>query len=206
MGVSGQVFKDVLRLLNGFPHTDHPLVFVKLLFEARVLFAHLYFLLADGPCEAVDELPAEDQREGLLVEQIVVFAWDPSLGLGTKGTACHQAVEMKMGLELLIPGMQHADKTYFSSQFFFPKSDQCLRYGLKEHIEHEGFVLQDKWIELMRQGKDTVEIGDGEDFGFSDFQPSLPGYLLTLGAVAVSAGVIQNTLSAAMAATIEMAS
>ena len=81
VGVPGQVFKDVLRLLNGFPHTDHPLVFVKLLFEAMVFFANVYFLLADGPGEAVDELPAEDQRKGLLVEQVVVFAWDPSPGL-----------------------------------------------------------------------------------------------------------------------------
>ena len=81
MGVTGQVFKDVLRLLNGFPHTDNPLVFVKLLFEVMVLPAHVQFLLADGPGEAVDELPAKDQRKGLLVEQIVVFAWDPSLGL-----------------------------------------------------------------------------------------------------------------------------
>jgi len=81
VGVPGQVFKDVLRLLNGFPHTDNPLVFVKLLFEAMVFSSHVYFLLADGPCEAVDELPTKDQRKGLLVEQIVVFAWDPSLGL-----------------------------------------------------------------------------------------------------------------------------
>ena len=81
MGVAGQVFKDVLRLLNGFPHTDHPLVFVKLLFEVMVFFANVYFLLADGPCEAVNELPAKDQGEGLLVEQIVVLARDPSLGL-----------------------------------------------------------------------------------------------------------------------------
>ena len=111
-----------------------------------------------------------------------------------------------MGLELLIPGMQHADETYFSSQFLFPKNDQCLRYGLKEHIEHEGFVLQDEWVELMGQGKDTMEIGDGEEFGFSGFQPSLPRDLLTFGAVAVPAGVVQNTLSATVGATIEMAS
>ena len=111
-----------------------------------------------------------------------------------------------MCLEPLIPGMQHADKTYFSSQFLFPKSDQGMRYGLKEHVEHEGFVFQDKWVEFMRQGKDTMEVGDGEDFGFSGFQPSLPGNLLTFGAVTVPTGVVQNTLSAAVAATIEMAS
>jgi hypothetical protein len=113
---------------------------------------------------------------------------------------------MKMGLELLIPGMQHTDKTYFSSEFLFPKSNQCMRYGFKQDIEHEGFVLHDEWIELMRQGKDAMEIGHREHFGFSGFQPSLPGYLLTFGAVTIPAGVVQNTLSAAVAATIEMAS
>ena len=81
VGVTGQIFKDVLRSLNGVPHTDNPLMFVEPLFEAMVFSANLYFLLADGPGEAVDELPAKDQREGLLVEQIVVFAWDPLLGL-----------------------------------------------------------------------------------------------------------------------------
>ena len=80
MGVSGQVFKDVLRSLNGFPYTDNPLVFVKLLFEVMVFPAKVYFLLASGPVEAVDEVTAKDQRKGLLVKQIVVFAWDPSLG------------------------------------------------------------------------------------------------------------------------------
>ena len=81
VGVAGQIFKDVLRSLNGFPHADNPLVFVKLLFEAMVFPAHLYFLLADGPGDAVDELPAVVHRDGLLVEQVVVFTWDPSLGL-----------------------------------------------------------------------------------------------------------------------------
>ena len=69
-----------------------------------------------------------------------------------------------MGLELLIPGMQHAQKTYFTSKFIFPKSDQCFRYGFKQGIEHEGFIFQDEGIELMGQGKDAMEIGNGEHF------------------------------------------
>jgi hypothetical protein len=46
----------------------------------------------------------------------------------------------------------------------FPKSDQCFRYGFKQDIEHEGFVLEDEGVELMRQGKDAMEIGNGEEF------------------------------------------
>jgi hypothetical protein len=97
---------------------------------------------------------------------------------------------MKMGLELLIPGMQYAEKPYFSPEFIFPKNDQCLGYGFKEEIEHDGFVFQDDWIKLMRQCKDAMKIRDREQLRFSGLQPPLPGDLLTFGAVPIPAGVI----------------
>jgi hypothetical protein len=80
VGVSGEVFEDVLRSLNGFPHTDNPGVFVKPLFEVMVFPGNVYFLMAEGPGEVVDELTTKDQRKGLLVKKVVVFAWDPLLG------------------------------------------------------------------------------------------------------------------------------
>ena len=163
MGVAGEVFKDVLRSLNGFPHTDNPGVFVKLLFEVMVFAGNVYFFVAEGPGEVVDKLATKDQGKGLLVKKVVVFAWDPSLGFRTQGSPGNEAVKMKMGLELLIPGMQNAQETYFSSKFPFPKSDQCFRYGFKQDIEHEGFIFQDEGVELMRQGKDAMEIGNGEE-------------------------------------------
>jgi hypothetical protein len=58
----------------------------------------------------------------------------------------------------------------------------------------------------MWQGKDAVEIGNGEHFIFSFLKPSLSRYLLTFGAVTIPAGVVQNTLSSAVVTTIEMAS
>jgi hypothetical protein len=51
-----------------------------------------------------------------------------------------------------------------------------------------------------------MEIGNWEHFIFSCLKPSLPRYLLTFGAVTIPAGVIKNTLSAAVVATIEMTS
>jgi hypothetical protein len=58
----------------------------------------------------------------------------------------------------------------------------------------------------MGQGKYDVEVGSGQEFGFSLFKPSLPGYLLALGAVSVSAGMIHNTLSPAMGTALKVAS
>ena len=57
----------------------------------------------------------------------------------------------------------------------------------------------------MGKGKDHMEVSKGQEFGFSLLKPALPGYLLALGAVTVSAGMIRNTLSAAMGAALKVA-
>jgi hypothetical protein len=56
----------------------------------------------------------------------------------------------------------------------------------------------------MGQCKYDMEVGYGQEFGFSFFKPPLPGYLLALGAVTVSAGVIQDPLSPTVVAAIEV--
>lgn len=81
MGVTGEVFKDVLWLLNGFPYTDDPLVFIELFLEVLVFPFNIYFILSDGLCDEVDELPAKDHRKGFLVEEVVLFALYPASSL-----------------------------------------------------------------------------------------------------------------------------
>ena len=81
MSVPGQVFKDVLRLLNGGPDTDHPFVFIETFFERLVLPINMEFPPVDCPCEAIDELAPKDQGKRFLVKKVVIFAWNPSLCL-----------------------------------------------------------------------------------------------------------------------------
>jgi len=57
----------------------------------------------------------------------------------------------------------------------------------------------------MGKGKYDMEVGGGEEFGFAPFKPTLTGYLLTLGAVSVAAGMIQDTFGAAMVASLHVA-
>jgi hypothetical protein len=57
----------------------------------------------------------------------------------------------------------------------------------------------------MGQGKYDVEVNNWQEFGFSRFKPALSGYLLALGAVSVTAGMIHDTLSATMVATLDVA-
>jgi len=56
----------------------------------------------------------------------------------------------------------------------------------------------------MGQGKYDVEVGSGQQFGFSGLNPTLPRYVLAGGAMPVTAGVIPDTLSPAVVAAMKV--
>jgi hypothetical protein len=76
-----------------------------------------------------------------LIKQVVILAWNPAFALFADSATGNQAVEMKMGLEVLIPGMQKGHKSQFSPELVFTKFKKTLRDGFKEDVEHHGFVL-----------------------------------------------------------------
>ena len=141
VGVTGQILKDMLSMRDGVPHTDDPLVLVELIFKLKVGFFKVQVSTLSGSCEVVDELATKDQGEGFLVEQVGILAGDPAAALCAQGTSGYQAVQMEVGFELLIPGMQDSDKAQGPAQFLPPKLDQGLRDGFEEEVEHHGFVL-----------------------------------------------------------------
>ncbi len=81
VGVTSQILQDMLRVRDGVPHTDNPLVLVELAFKVGVsLFKVQVSTLSASP-EVIKELATKDQGEGFLVEEIVLFAWDPAFVL-----------------------------------------------------------------------------------------------------------------------------
>jgi len=58
----------------------------------------------------------------------------------------------------------------------------------------------------MREGEYDVEVGGGEEFGLAFFKPSLSGDVLTLGAVSIAAGMVEDTFCAAVGAALDVAS
>jgi len=94
-----------------------------------------------GLPEVIEELATKDQGEGFLVEQIVLFAWNPAFALCAQGPSGDQAVQMKVRFELLIPGMQDSDKAQVPAQFLPCKLDQGFRDGFEKEVEHHGFVF-----------------------------------------------------------------
>ena len=105
MGVAGNVLEYVIRPFDRLPHTDNPLVSVEFIFKQFVSVAEADFAAFNRTCQKVNELAAEHQRQRLLVKQIVFFTWDPAVTVFRYGTAGDKAVQMKMGVELLVPCM-----------------------------------------------------------------------------------------------------
>ena len=57
----------------------------------------------------------------------------------------------------------------------------------------------------MREGEYDVEVGGGEEFGLAFFKPSLSGDVLTLGAVSIAAGMVEDTFCATVGTALDVA-
>jgi len=81
VSVTGQILQDVLSVRDGVPYTDDPVVFVEFTFNLGVGLFKVQVSMLNASPEVIEELAPKDQGEGLLVEQIVLFAWDPAFVL-----------------------------------------------------------------------------------------------------------------------------
>jgi len=57
----------------------------------------------------------------------------------------------------------------------------------------------------MGESENDVEVRGGQEFGLALFKPSLSGDVLALGAVSIAAGMVEDTLSAAVGAALDVA-
>ena len=116
-------------------------------------------------------------------------------------------MDMGMEPELLIPGMQHAEKTDFRAEVFRIASDfeKCFGTGAKQQIIDDFFVLQSQWSKLRRKCEDHMDVARREKFSLTCGDPAFAGRGLTLWTVSIAAAVVGDggTMPAA-GALIEM--
>lgn len=77
MSVTGNVFNNPVGFCDGLPDTDHPFMGVQFSFKRQVTIFEAEFAALNSATQIVDELAAKDQRQGLLIEQVIFFARDP---------------------------------------------------------------------------------------------------------------------------------
>ncbi len=108
-------------------------------------------------------------------------------------------MQMGMMLEGLAPGVEHGEEADVGPQVLRVPGDgaQRGRGGSKQHPIEQPFVLEGQRAERSRQGADDVEVGHRQEVGGPRREPRRPGGSLTLGTVAVAAGVVGEDLVAA---------
>jgi hypothetical protein len=57
----------------------------------------------------------------------------------------------------------------------------------------------------MGESENDVEVGGGEEFGLAFFKPSLSGDVLTLGAVSITAGMVEDPFCATVGTALDVA-
>src|SRR5262249_42357168 len=106
----------------------------------------------------------------------------------------NDAMDMRMSVELLAPGMQHTEETNFCTEVSRITGNflKCFRTGAKQEIVEDLLVLQNQWCQPVGQCEDDVQVAGGEKFSSTRSNPAFPRSGLTLRAVSVAATVIRN--------------
>ena len=84
------------------------------------------------------------------------------------------------------------------------KGRQGVRRRAEEQVVKPAEPKQGEPVELVGQREDDVEVLDREQLGATRFEPALLGETLTLGAVAVAAGVVDGAPVAAAVTLLEV--
>ena len=106
-----------------------------------------------------------------------------------------------MRTQLLIPGMEHERQSDLTSQFTTPELHNGSRRRVKVQFEQLaliGFTCQHPRVEFVRQREHLVKIRDRQQFQLTRFPPSFLGPSLALGAMSISATVVNESLKVAI--------
>jgi len=126
-----------------------------------------------GVLQLRQKQPAKQPREHAYRQEETRTAGDPALAIGTQAAARNHAMQMRVMLQILAPGMQNGDEADLGTQVPGIDSDgaQSFGGGVKQDVVDGGLVLVRDRGDLLGQREDNVEIADGKEVGPAIFQP-----------------------------------
>ena len=162
--------------------------------------------LIEGGFDQGEELPPEDAAEDADRQEEAGFARDPARAVGRQPAARHDAVDVRVMLQVLAPGVEDGQEADLGPEVLRVGGD--LLQGLGGGFEQEAVdlprVLQRDRAERRRERKDDVMILDRQQFRLPGLHPLRGGGGLALGAVAVAARVVGDLLMAAVIAFLDV--
>jgi hypothetical protein len=131
---------------------------------------------------------------------------NPARTIRREAAGRHDAVDVRMMIEVLAPCMQHGREADLRAQALRILGDrrQRLGGGLKQEAIDLGLVLESNGGDRRRHGEHDVEIGDRQQFGLACLHPSLRRRPLALRAMAIAAGVVSDARMGAIVTPLDV--
>lgn len=143
MGISAEVVEDFIGSTERRLGVDDPWLFIKLRDQAvesglrleRSGLTRENELAADKDLsEEVDILAAENGGESFDGKEEIFGGRNPTVASVGQDAGGDEAVEMKMGLKLLVPGVEQGDKSGFAAEVVVAECEKCLSGGIEEYF------------------------------------------------------------------------
>ena len=117
----------------------------------------------------------------------------------------HDAVDMGMVLESLVPGVQHGQEAQAGSEPFGIGGhlQQSLGHGAEQNAVDDPRVLQRQRRQFVREREDHVGIRDRQNLARPVGEPLVARPAVALGAVAVAARFVFDHLMGAVVALLQ---
>ena len=162
MGISGQIVKYMLRPSEGAFCIDHPILAKERTKESmkgplsgQCLEAagKREFALTKGALQAGDKLAAKDAAQYLHGQEERVARMDPALMVWRQTTRGDHAVNVRMMLKSLAPGVEHTQKADLGTEMLGIGChlQQSLGAGAKQEVVGDLLVLQNQPRKFVRQ-------------------------------------------------------
>ena len=135
-----------------------------------------------GGLESGDKLAAEDTAEHFDGKEEGAARGDPAGVVRSEAAGGEHAVDMRMMLQSLVPGMEHAEEADLGSEVPGIASDlqQSCSAGVKQQVVDQPFVLQCQRSQFPRQREDDVHVAGGQQLPFPRLEPAQAGVALAL--------------------------
>jgi len=203
MGVGAQVVEYILGAPEGRFAVDDPVPAEEWAQEGGESFRcgqrlqlamEAQLALGEGAFQSGDELTAKDASQDRDGKKEAATGGEPAVVVGGESASGDHTMDMRMMLQLLVPGVEDTEEADLGAQMPGMARDfeQGLGTGAEQQIVKNLFVLQSQGCQKMRKGEDHVHVGGGQEFLPTRLQPAVAGLGLTLGTVPISTGVVRD--------------
>ena len=166
-----------------------------------------WFRRADGLFGLLEEASAEVSREHLDGSEECAAADPPLAGVAVEACIRDDAVQVRMELEALVPGMEDGGAADADAEAPGVGGDggEGLGGGAEQDREQDAPVLEGDPGDGRRQGEDDMEVRYRQDTGGLRLHPAPRGIPLAGGAMPVAAGMEGDVVATALCAAVELA-